>query len=650
MQKNRIFEKAIRLGISIDDTLSDEEKLLQIANSIGLNNIDDLNTLENRLDNNLSEQIYSDFGNNEDYLNSNDEIENLQNNYSFGEKEYNKTLNENGVHDNNYYKNRQEELDNNVKELKEEKDRDYKKTDDEPVKEDGSNNVGKNKFDKVKDDINLLNARKSQLQNKIDNVKSKAYEATHPEEILNNKVNEVKENVKDKIKEKTTDKVKDASKKVAITGAKKLGAFIISNPVILGAILILILVLFIVIFIGGAVSSDSINSTAYDDACGQISLQSTSLSKSEFIERATNYYNSRGVLSPSETIFLNNLDTIYDMSVKNNINPELVIVRAELEGYSPGPSRNNFWGITCYNEGGINVCGNYDTFDEGLLHFLNYLNNYEDFNDFADRWAYLGEVWYKDVNDWGIGGCIYLEYIKDYMSTERYNIVKLACSNTSCISAKDPECLKTNDEDDKAYMQFQIDKMVNVRRNVFALEPGVCEEKNYNNNCTIFAQGDPRWKNILIGKSSVSMGNSGCAITSIAIGISCYTNNILISNFDAGKFLKILNNGNCFNGANISWNCEAIRKVVPTLKVLKDVPLDGSNSNKFNKIHEYINSSNRNFGVVHISSNCRKNNSGHWMIYDKQISSSKFNAMDPAVGDIKDHDIGCIDRMIVYTY
>ena len=45
------------------------------------------------------------------------------------------------------------------------------------------------------------------------------------------------------------------------------------------------------------------------------------------------------------------LITIYDIATKNGINPEMVIIRAESEGYSPGASKNNYWGMGCTNTG-----------------------------------------------------------------------------------------------------------------------------------------------------------------------------------------------------------------------------------------------------------------------------------------------------------
>lgn len=39
-----------------------------------------------------------------------------------------------------------------------------------------------------------------------------------------------------------------------------------------------------------------------------------------------------------------NAGSIFDISKDSDVNPLLVIIRAIIEGNSPGPSKNNYWG------------------------------------------------------------------------------------------------------------------------------------------------------------------------------------------------------------------------------------------------------------------------------------------------------------------
>ena len=66
-----------------------------------------------------------------------------------------------------------------------------------------------------------------------------------------------------------------------------------------------------------------------------------------------------------------NAGKIYDLATRNGINPELIVVRADIEGYSPVSqgfgTYYNYWGIGCYNNQPLSKCISYDTFDDGVL-------------------------------------------------------------------------------------------------------------------------------------------------------------------------------------------------------------------------------------------------------------------------------------------
>ena len=67
-------------------------------------------------------------------------------------------------------------------------------------------------------------------------------------------------------------------------------------------------------------------------------------------------------------------------------------------------------------------------------------------------------------------------------------------------------------------------------------------------------QTDPRWASKKLGKSSYTMGDSGCAVTSVAI-LTVYSNTITDDEYDPGFLCDYLNdNGGFDNYGNLNWN------------------------------------------------------------------------------------------------
>lgn len=100
--------------------------------------------------------------------------------------------------------------------------------------------------------------------------------------------------------------------------------------------------------------------------CSEISMTKTSLSKEEFIALAQKYTSTKG---KNAQILGENAGMIYDMGVANGVNPELVFIRADVEGYSPGSSKNNYWGMGCTNTGGYDACITYSSLADGVSGF-----------------------------------------------------------------------------------------------------------------------------------------------------------------------------------------------------------------------------------------------------------------------------------------
>ena len=376
MQIDRILDKASRLGMSIDTNLSNEENINIIASSLGIDS-DDFNRIENELDYRLA---IGNYGNFDKYIPNDGK---------------------------DYYKNKQE-LDKNVEDAKAERNKDTKEVPNKDKKSEGSDKpetqtVRKNKFDKLKDGhvFRKLNARKNQVQNIINDAKSKLYQATPPAPELKNKAKEPVNNVKDNIKNKVKEKGKEAAKK---TGHVFLN-FIKKNPYVLVIIGIIIFVLFITIIIGGAVMSSCTIEYEY------LSLKETEFTKEQFVNKFTNYFSKDDIGWHNCTNYFRDygLEEIasefYDVSIENEINPEVTVARAIAEGCSPSANNEstpaelrydgvavtdwkkayNLWGIRCYH-GSIGDCATYNSLEEGISYFSTLVRPYDTARDMMARY------------------------------------------------------------------------------------------------------------------------------------------------------------------------------------------------------------------------------------------------------------------------
>lgn len=195
---------------------------------------------------------------------------------------------------------------------------------------------------------------------------------------------------------------------------------------------------------------------------GDFSAHKTTLTKEQFVSGLKNYCNNNSC-SSGLSMFVNNAELIYDNSKSNNVNPEFVIVRAMSEGFSPGGSTNNYWGIGCTNTGGLQACHSYSSLTDGIkgLASLSIVKDNENVSGVMSKYAYIGEYWYNP-GSWGSGGCPYFPYIRQYMTASRVQTVDVACGSSKACSGS--SCLKTIDEDQKAYATWQVDDKMNKNR------------------------------------------------------------------------------------------------------------------------------------------------------------------------------------------
>ena len=204
-------------------------------------------------------------------------------------------------------------------------------------------------------------------------------------------------------------------------------------------------------------------------SAGEISTKfdGTLLSRSDFINKVSSYCkNHPGAIAPA---LCDNAGTVYDISNSKNINALLVIVRAIVEGNSPGSSKNNYWGIGCTNDGGSDACLNYNSLEEGIKGFAYTISKYNNLAEMLSKYAYIGKYWYNP-GSWSIGGCIYFPYIQQYMSAQRRETVTSICNKNTTCTLDGGDCTRTNDEDQKAYATYQIEKKMGPEiRKVFGV-------------------------------------------------------------------------------------------------------------------------------------------------------------------------------------
>ena len=68
-----------------------------------------------------------------------------------------------------------------------------------------------------------------------------------------------------------------------------------------------------------------------------------------------------------------------------------------------------------------------------------------------------------------LGGCYFFPYIKEYMPAERVSVVSQACVKGKwCRKGGKGDCLKTTDEDKKAYTKYLCKDMVDMYNKVYA--------------------------------------------------------------------------------------------------------------------------------------------------------------------------------------
>ncbi len=209
-----------------------------------------------------------------------------------------------------------------------------------------------------------------------------------------------------------------------------------------------------------------------------IDFNKTRYSKEEFVAKVKDYYSSDKACNFSSTQAKNGCSsfrdeilnhdgalTIYETASKKNVNPELVIARSMVEGYSPG-TNYNYFGYRCFNTGGIAACSKFTSFESSMDTFFNNISSrYDSVESMMSKYAFLGQYWYTGVH-WGWGGCAYAKYIYPDGIPDR---VTKACAHEDgyCSINNTANCEETTEEDRMAYTNYQVRKMANMIALVF---------------------------------------------------------------------------------------------------------------------------------------------------------------------------------------
>lgn len=209
-------------------------------------------------------------------------------------------------------------------------------------------------------------------------------------------------------------------------------------------------------------------------ASNDFSVHETSLTKEEFVSKLKIYCTNTKCSSGLQNVMVNNAEEVYTVSLQNNVNPEFVVLRAISEGFSPGTVYYNYWGIGCTNGARVEACTKYSSLADGIrgLAGLGIVRNNETALEVMIKYAYIGKYWFNypgEKPDWGLGGCPYYPYIKQYMSPERSDEVAVYCTKP-CYKDGSGQCVNTTAEDQVAYATWQVQSKMGVNRhNIFGL-------------------------------------------------------------------------------------------------------------------------------------------------------------------------------------
>ena len=343
----------------------------------------------------------------------------------------------------------------------------------------------------LKKDTGVNAAKTSRIRNAFNNVKQRRAEA-----IKQNEIDETNLENEERVKKSKIAEVAEKKKKKIIA---KIAASFFTSQVFLAAFGIIVVAVIFIMAIPILVSIlsqqisdiwDNIVDGVTEVFTGYSSevetdtiypVKTTPLSRDEFIIKVNSYNVSSGKTKYYQ-VFKDNAGTIYDIGVREGVNPEFCVIRAVIEGFSPVANPklsgdNNYWGIGCSN--GKTVCKSYASFEKGVEGFYRVINSYgtENIYNVMEKYAYIGDKWYYPGSS-GLGGCYYADVVIEKLNklgfTDRAVEVRKTCDAGTQIPTE-------HDTDQVAYSYYQVEKnIIPLRQKIFGLgeESGRSSYKN----------------------------------------------------------------------------------------------------------------------------------------------------------------------------
>ena len=245
------------------------------------------------------------------------------------------------------------------------------------------------------------------------------------------------------------------------------------------------------------VDIDNPRPSSYEGSVNGFNALKTSLSKTEFVNALKKYnYNEA-----YDNNFKKNAELIYDTSVANNINPELVVVTAQAErSFKKCGSSYNFWGIGVSNDKGCSDGAQYSSLKEGIIGYAKFINSYatkgstyysmivDTYNTrvkakcakggygmpntiegMQSIWSHIGSYWFNPGSS-GKGGCHILKiFVDEGFMKEKYS---QSYYNSKCPASRpcdDSSCPATNTCERSDYTKWQVEKKNKIRKEIFGL-------------------------------------------------------------------------------------------------------------------------------------------------------------------------------------
>ncbi len=221
------------------------------------------------------------------------------------------------------------------------------------------------------------------------------------------------------------------------------------------------------------------------------SLTTTSLSKAEFVAKMQDYYDRKHDENFKNN-FLSKAEEIYDASVENNVNPELVVVTARAESsFIPCAYTGNYWGINIPNGKTCSDGPTFSSMSEGVAAYAEVLSKYNEGGSLAsmitqrynDRhnagcddaghglpgtlagmqsvYSWVGDYRYNPGSS-GLGGCGVLKYI---YNDDNYCVTNPSCTDyDNCSEESRTTVCEQND-----YTVYQLNQKIEFRYDMFGL-------------------------------------------------------------------------------------------------------------------------------------------------------------------------------------